>query len=228
MNKKRKRNGLSLSSKIAMQTTRLKQNAIKSSKVVSIKGRVSKSKVQGSNILSSLRNLEPSAALHSLRNNLSDKISRNIAIDCIFPKNLQIKSSTRYIESNHGLAFDISFEALVLTHFGKELDAFLVAKEKFDIQMLSSNLHEAEIILEKIFNSFGYNNWYLSSKINLMYEKGQTKKIVTYRSEISEAFKKNSYNNLSEVYVSYPFVRCDKGVSKNSNLRLRLSRCKFI
>lgn len=213
MNKKRKKNGLSLSSKIAMQATRLKQNAIKSSKVVSVRGKVSKSKIQGSSILSSLRNLEPSAALHSLRNNLSDNISRNIAIDCIFPKNLQIKSSTRYIESNHGLAFDISFEALVLTHFGKELDAFLIEKEKFDIQILNSNLCEAEIILEKIFNNFGYSNWYLSSKINLMYEKGQTKKIVNYRNEISEAFKKNNYNNLSEVYVSYPFVRCDKGVS---------------
>ncbi|TCI04923.1 GHKL domain-containing protein [Corallincola luteus] len=210
--KRQRKKGLSLQSKIAKQVTAVKKEP--PGKVFSRPGgRAVRTKIIPAAILSQSRSLPKKQALHELQNLLVDKTSRDKAIECRFPQNFQIKSNLRYRESEHGVGFDLAFEARILQEFSNEISEFLRLKDDFDSCILLSKLDEAEETLLKIKDAYGYSNWYFSSRLNLFYERNEHKKVTDYRNEVFERFKKEDFNSLSEVYVNYPFIRCDKGVS---------------
>ena len=214
MSKKRKK-GLSLASKIARQSAYLLHNNQKrSSGVYKSKGKtLTKNKTTGAQIISGIRYLPAEESIKNLRNIISSKASRNAGFSCIFPSSVEIKDSVKYSVSEHGLGFDLTFEAIILSSFGSEIETFIMLKSKFDAFLLNSELEKAKKILSEIFKKFGYSNWYVSSELNILYEEGGTKSILEYDTKVTNLFKVNKYNNLSAVFMKYPFIRCDKGVS---------------
>lgn len=239
MTKKRKK-GMSLASKITHHATMLiKRNVKKQSKIdKDRKGRlvVTKREINGAAFLSGLRSKDITESLHDLKNTLSNKEVRNTIIPYSFPKTVEIKESVRYKDSQHGLLYDIEFEAIILKSFGEEIKEFLLLQNEYDNSILRSEQEEASCILNEIFNKFGYSNWYISSKLNVIVELGDSKQFLDYHKEITNQFKENHYNNLSEVHLSYPFIRCDKGVSyerytfaiQHQSEEFKLSRKKSI
>ncbi|MGR5126655.1 tetratricopeptide repeat protein [Photobacterium swingsii] len=209
--KKAKKKGLSLQSKIAQQIVSLRKQP--SQKVVSRKGKASKAEVRPELILSQTRGLPQRESLHTLSNMLVDRATRDSAIDCKFPSDYKIKSNLRYANSEHGLEFDIAFESSILLSFADDISNFLRLSRAYDTSLLISDLESAKQILSEIKERFGYSNWYISSKLNLYYEKGEHKLANEFRNEVSDYFEKNKTSSLSEVYANYPFIRCDKGVS---------------
>lgn len=167
----------------------------------------------GSHILSGIRSKKRKESIHFLRNILSTRVSRDSAFNCVFPKDLNIKDDVRYIDSNYGIDYDIEFESHILSAYGEDLKEFLFLQNEFDSQLLNGELINARDTLDKVFHRFGYSNWFMSSKLNLIYEEDNTKKFIEYNEEIANEFKTKKYNRLSEVYINYAFIRCDKGVS---------------
>ena len=215
--KQKRKKGMSLASKILNQATVLiKKSVNKQTKVEKgKKGKlhVTKRQIKGASYLSGLRDKSPSESLHDLRNILAIKSLRNNIIPYSFPKNVEIKESVRYKDSIHGLHFDLEFETIILNSFGEEISVFLSLKQKFDEFILKSDLSKASVVLDEVFTLFGYSNWYISSKLNLIVERGDSKEFLDCHKQVTEEFRINQYNNLSEVHLSYPFIRCDKGVS---------------
>ena len=212
MPKKRlKKKGLSLKSKIAQQVVSFRKKT--SQKVVSSRGKTFKHEVHPEQLLSHTRALPEKESLHTLSNMLVDRSTRDSAIDCKFPSDFKIKGNLRYANSEHGLGFDIAFESSILLSFATDISEFLILSKGYDTFLLRSDLESAENILSKIKDKFGYSNWYISSKLNLFYERSEHKLANEFRNEVSEYFDRYKTNSLSEVYANYPFIRCDKGVS---------------
>ncbi|EHD2233122.1 TPA: HAMP domain-containing histidine kinase [Vibrio vulnificus] len=196
--KRNRKKGLSLQSKIVRQVVGLKKKT--SPKTTRLK-------------LSSTRGLPEKEALHQLSNMLAEPELRDRAIDCKFPTDFHIKSNLRYMDSPHGLDFDIAFECQILKSFSFEISRFVELSDEYDALILLSDLDGAEVKLKEIFDSFGYSNWYISSKLNLFYEKGLHSESELFRNEVIDFFSTNGSDSLSEVYSNYPFIRCDKSVS---------------
>ncbi|MGR5131173.1 hypothetical protein [Vibrio alfacsensis] len=207
----RKKKGLSLQSKIAKQIVDLKRKP--PGKLIKIGGKPFKNDIKPTLILSGIRSLSEKESLHKLSNMIDDAIIRDSAIDCKFPRDFKIKSNLRYMDSIHGLDFDIAFESLILSSFSDEITKFISLSDEYESYLLSSNLEEAENALNTIFYHYGYSNWFISSKLNLLYERGMHKSSEKFREEVSQFFKDNNSDSLSEVYANYPFIRCDKSVS---------------
>lgn len=216
MTKKRKK-GLSLATKIKQHATALIKRNINNRSVIKKdrKGRliIPKKGINGAGLLSGLRDKDYNESLHELKNTLANKDVRNSIIPYAFPHTVEIKESVRYKDSLHGLFYDLEFETIILNAFSDEIKYFLELQHEFDCLLLNSRLGEASETLQKIFDTFGYSNWYISSKLNLFFEMGNSKGFLEYHKKITSIFKENQYNNLSEVHLSYPFIRCDKGVS---------------
>ncbi|MDP5147566.1 hypothetical protein ORI98_14075 [Shewanella sp. ULN5] len=212
MTKKRTRKkGLSLQSKIIKQVVGLKKKP--SSKVVTVDGKPMTNRVDPTITLSITRALPEKESLHKLTNMLKEESTRDRAVDCKFPPTFCIKSNFRYMDSIHGLDFDVAFEATILSSFSAEISSFIKLSDEYDILLLSSKLDIAELKLEQIFSDFGFSNWYISSKLNLLSEKGLHSESDDFRNEVIEYFNLNKSDSLSEVYSNYPFIRCDKSVS---------------
>ncbi len=210
----KKKNKLSLASKIAQQSVQLIKSAITPSTLSSSKGKLhSRRPTKASTQLSLIRKNEPSIAIKKLTNMLSNKISRDAAFNCTFPKNIQIRANQRYIDSPHGLEFDIDFEAHILISFGSELAEFILLQKRFDHQLLNSDTISANFTLEEIFHKFGFSNWYISSKLNLLHAEEDNKKTISYRKEILKELDDKKYGGLSEAFINYSLNRCDNGIS---------------
>ncbi|MGR3968779.1 hypothetical protein, partial [Shewanella sp. 1180_01] len=208
---KTRKKGLSLRSKIIGQIVGLKKKP--SSKVVKVDGKPMIMGLNATSRLSSIRGLPEKIALHQLCNMLEDSSSRDRAIDCKFPTDFRIKSNFRYMDSKHDLDFDIAFESIILKSFYNEISSFIKLSDEYDAFLLTSRLDDAELKLEEIFNKFGFSNWYISSKLNLLYDKCLHSESDKFRNEVMEYFNSNESDSLSEVYSNYPFIRCDKNVS---------------
>ncbi|KAB7687911.1 hypothetical protein GBN24_13690 [Plesiomonas shigelloides] len=216
MTKKRKK-GMSLATKIKQRATALIQRNISNRSIIKKdrKGRLitPKKGINGAGWLSTLRDKSHHESLHELKNTLTNKELRNSIIPYAFPKDVEIKESVRYKSSPHGLFYDIDFETIILNSFSEEIKHFLELKNEFECFLIKNQLAEASETLKVIFDRFGYSNWFISSKLNLIIESDNSTRFLEYHKEITSAFKENQFNNLSEVHLSYPFIRCDKGVS---------------
>nr|WP_182027723.1 hypothetical protein [Vibrio parahaemolyticus] len=209
--KKTKKKGLSLQSKILKQVVGLKKRP--SNKPIRVGRKPIKLKSNPTLELSQTRGLPEKESLHQLCNMMMDASIRIQSIECKFPMDFRIKSNERYMDSPHGLDFDLAFESIILKSFSKEISRFINLSSEYDSHLLLSNLRDAELILQQIFDEFGYSNWYISSKLNLLHEKGLHSESEEFRNDVTDFFKHNKSNSLSEVYSNYPFIRCDKSVS---------------
>lgn len=128
--KRNRKKGLSLQSKIVRQVVGLKKKT--SPKTTRLK-------------LSSTRGLPEKEALHQLSNMLAEPELRDRAIDCKFPTDFHIKSNLRYMDSPHGLDFDIAFECQILKSFSFEISRFVELSDEYDALILLSDLDGAQL-----------------------------------------------------------------------------------
>jgi hypothetical protein len=215
MAKKRKK-GMSLSSKIAKQLTQVaKSKSISSSlNPIIVKGKSIQSfGSKGLIELSNIRGLPEKESLYGLKNLLSSKQLRNSTIGYKFPKTIEIKDKYHYGSSGKTLSFDLEFEATILNSFASEISTFIKYKELFDAYLLGNKLILASHCLQDIFNEFGYSNWYVSSLLNLMYENNKHIEIIEYNKKTSQEFELKKFNPIAKVPLNYSGIRCEKGVS---------------
>jgi hypothetical protein len=211
-----RKKGMSLASKIAQQSTQvLKQKSLQNHKkpIINHGNLIKNHASDGALALVRLRSLSAQEALHGLSNLLSVKRLRNEAIDLKFPKSLNISGNTHYGFTEKGLWFDISFEAKILGSFGAEIKDFIQLKNEFDTKILNSDLEESLEILNTIFERFGYSKWYVSSLLNLLYEKGKYLEIIEYNKKVFKEFDDKNYHSISKVPLTYSGARCEKGIS---------------
>ena len=127
---------------------------------------------------------------HSLRNEI---------VMSEFPEFGNIKKLPLIILNARNIKNELIWVASILRNYSKELQEFVILKNKYYEFVYSSNVEEAENILNEIESKFGYSLWLIRSKIYIYKEKYGQKRQQEYVENLVE--NKNYQNDLELMQI---------------------------